>query len=171
MKPIAVAGVDVGQQGAFVVIDSNRELLLCKDMPKSGNKHLAFHNPYAIFEIAGEVQTLQETHDVHVVIESPTARPYEKGQRIFNFGKGVGLVQMAFVARGFKPTWIMPHVWEPVFNVVGKTNSGWDQTLYDTVISIFGTKIDRRLFTKRGKFLDGRADALLISEYGMRELT
>mgnify|MGYP001574361091 CR=1 FL=1 len=103
------------------------------------------------------------------VVEQVSAMPPIKGKvRVagtvssFNFGQGFGVIRGILAGLGIKRQYIIPAIWKKHFGLIGKEKDA------------ARTKA-RELFPKTVHLLNrkkdiGRADAILIAEYGFRTL-
>lgn len=98
----------------------------------------------------------------HVFIEQVSAMPGQGVTSMFGFGKGYGIWIGILAALGIPYTFVTPQAWKKVI-MAGKGDKdaarGVAQSLFPSMVSQLSRKKDI-----------GRADALLIAEYGRRTM-
>ncbi len=169
-------GIDPGISGAVAVIDPNNQLVLVFDTPtnqikkagktKSGKERFA--NEYSESEMArlftGEliiVKAISE-NNIHVFIEKVHTMPGEGAVGAFSFGKGYGVWLGILAALKIPYTLITPQAWKKdmMQGIKDKDAArGRAQQLFPQLSAEL-----------RFKNNIGRADALLIAEFGKRSL-
>lgn len=161
-KPIA--GIDIGLSGAVAIIDGNRCVSLW-DMPTfvvmRGKKKVTEYNIAAMNEMVNEVSRIGAT----VYMEKAQILP-----RGFTIKGNVGLARCQGLFEGLlsgnhvKFIKINPKTWQSEFGISGAKGD----TKIQSVKAARQMFPDSELVTPRGRVLDGRADAILIAEYGKR---
>lgn len=157
-------GIDPGQEGALVLIDSKRQVLLFKKMPiitiKSNNKttkHYDILNLVAFFKIIKE-----QYADTHIYIEQIGAAPEQGVTSMFTMGMGFGLILGIIGAMEIPHTRVRPNIWK------GKLMAGLPKEKLASCVAasrLFPKSVDM-LRTTKGKLDHNIADALLIAEWG-----
>ena len=160
-----IIGIDPGITGAVACIHKNGEAAIW-DTPfieiKKGKKK---KNDYLPAEMARIVEKLDDNLDddpVHAFIEQVGAMPNQGVTSMFNFGKGYGMWIGILAALEIPYTFVTPQAWkkELMQGISDKNASRLRaQQLYPS--------ISDQLKLKKH---DGRAEALLIAEYGRRQL-
>lgn len=171
--PTIFVGVDPGKSGAIAVIRSPRNLSLYKipvttiRTPKRGRTkggakrysvatHIDLPGLRDVFlEISQEVSGDTE---VLVFLEEVSAGPNDGRVSAFSFGKTAGMIEAAIACANLPYEMVRPNVWRPA--MVGRGTSK-DESI----------RIARRLFPTAelpNKSDEGKAEALLIAEYGRR---
>jgi len=154
-----IIGIDPGQTGAVAVILGNGAVHL-HDTPtesvKKGKGNKTEYLPSAMADIIADY----EKHDIHVFLESVHSMPGQGVSSTFNFGKGYGIWIGILAALNIPYTLVTPQAWKKVM-MLG--NSDKDAARGRA----------QQLFPESSKELSlkkhiGRADALLIAEYGRR---
>jgi len=160
-----IIGVDPGISGALAVLypDHGADLF---DMPVSA-KTAGKGNQVSC---QGLVQLLDnwECEDVFCAfIERVNAMPPKMTggkQRsagatgMFGFGRSAGVIEMLFAANGIRYEFVLPQHWKKHFGLTGKDKDA-SRTLAMELFPAVAGKLSRKKDV-------GRADALLIAEYG-----
>ena len=160
---MVVVGIDNGLSGAIARIAG--KTAYADPMPtinvKKRNKVKRFYNIPKIVEI------LKKSKANHVFLEEARAMPKQGVVSMFNIGRGYGLIEGILAALEYSYTIVNPKTWQKTMldGVGGDTKSA-------SVI------VAKRLFPKVSllpterctKENDGLSDALLIAEYGKRQI-
>lgn len=152
-----VVGIDPGKSGAIAVVCHNSEDAAVWDMPtvKVGKTKEAI--------VAARLKRIiADAHPDLVVIERVHSMPKQGVASMFSFGYSCGLVEGVVAALGLPYIFVTPQAWKKVLLASlpkdGKDSSRLVATqLWPHLTEVLAPK------TK-----DGRADALLIAEYGLR---
>lgn len=149
-----IIGIDPGLSGAIAVIDSNNKynLMVC-DMPV-----MPLSKTKRQVNLATISKYLKVWKPRYVFLEQVHSMPKQGVASSFNFGMGYGGIQGVLYALDISFTLITPQKWKKQFNLIGK----------DKKMSI---PIAQQHFPNMeiGK-KDGRADALLIAEWGLAQM-
>lgn len=158
-----IIAVDPGQRGAIVQIDRGLKVLKIlyeKELRLPDTKKLNIDLLVNTFVWGESVAYL----------EYPTARPGEGANRALNFGIEIGSWETILThLLSFKVRLVPPQTWTRRLGVIGKTKTGWEVNRTDKLQEYYGFSFDetmRMCYTKRGRFLDGICDALLLAYYG-----
>ena len=153
-----IAGIDPGQSGAVAVIEDGAVFLY--DTPvecvRKGNYAKAKYLPSAMADI------FRNENIDHIFIESVGSRPGQGVASMFGFGKGYGLWIGIIAALEIPYTLVTPQAWKKAImqGISDKDAArGKAMQLYPAKSKELSRKKDI-----------GRADALLIAEYGRRVL-
>jgi crossover junction endodeoxyribonuclease RuvC len=156
-------GIDPGLDGAVAIIHTASGLVLINDTPittmtnAGGKKKRTF--------LAQEMADLLipfEDDDVHVFIEQVGAMPKQGVSSVFSFGRGYGIWIGITAALRLPTTFVTPQRWKKVImDGIADKNAARlrAQQLFPAVAPAM--KLVKH---------DGRAEALLIAEYGRRSL-
>ena len=161
-----VIGVDVGLEGAIACLDEKGKVLFVQDMPvvfvKKGRKQVRLIDVREVVRIFARVGK-----QVFVMIEktSPAPAKCSTPQANWGLGYGAGVIEGVVVAKGLKYEKVEPREWQKYFKFPGQKRGQTKEMSYYRASQLFP---DVELKTERGRVLDGRADALLIAEYGRR---
>jgi crossover junction endodeoxyribonuclease RuvC len=156
-----IAGCDPGLTGALFFIDPRNPVTgEAIDMPV----HLLTRGGKAKREldIAGLVGILAAHRPAHAFIEQVGAMPGQGVSSVFAFGKGYGIVLGAFGACGIPITLVSPAVWKRALQVPKGAKDGSRaraSQLIPEAASQWALKKH-----------DGRAEAVLIGLFGLRQL-
>ena len=135
-------GIDPGQKGGFAMIDENRNVLSCFEMPQD------------ITEIYSQLKFYNVTL---AVVEQAQAMPKQGVVGIFTYGTGYGKL-LAAMEIAFTPYQeIRPKVWKKAFSLHSNKLDSINvaEELFPTIT----------FMTKGGRMLDGKAEALLLADY------
>ena len=152
-----IAGIDPGLSGAIAVLDG--ATVRCVDAPtlavKSGKKTRQH------FDLQAMTRILREHGPDHVFIESVHSMPAQGVASSFQFGMGFGMWQGILAALGIPYTLITPQRWKKMMLAdMGSEKSAARLRagqLFPAAAEQFARVKD-----------DGRAEAVLIAEYGRR---
>lgn len=162
-----VIGIDPGKTGAVAVNHGDGwEVFDCPTVQieakssraKSGKSVRDVPDPTLMAESLREFAGA----DVHVYIERVGVMPKEGAVGAFNFGKGYGIWLGIIASYQFPHTLIVPQKWKKAMVGTVKDKDASRQR----ALQLFPYLADK---LKRKKD-DGRAEAALIGEYGLREL-
>lgn len=144
-----ICGIDVGQKGAVGFINT-------------ANGNATVHNiPY----IDGEVDACQLREYLMwlapsvIWIEEVHSMPRQGVKSMFTFGRSFGATVAVARLTGIPVEFVIPQVWKPAVGIPPKSDKK------------YGLRLARELFPDvdlHWESKDGRADALLIAEYGRR---
>jgi len=151
-----IIGIDPGQTGAVAIIGDDRCYVL--DTPtETVKKGKGTKTEYLPAEM---VQMLKGFKNAHCFIEKVGAMPGQGVTSMFNFGKGFGLWIGILAALEIPYTLVTPQAWKKaMMQGIGDKDAARGRA--------------QQLFPSKSKELSrkkdiGRADALLIAEYGRR---
>ena len=159
-------GIDPGLSGAIAVITDMGQAT--HDMPtleiKAGKKIRHRYNVSEILRILRQVR--DENHangiPVEVWLEDVHAMPGQGVTSMFSMGRGIGTLETSVIACEMPLNMISPITWKKrIMDGQGKEK---DAAVFKAM-QLFPSA---QLVTPRGRKLDGRAEALLIAEYGRR---
>ena len=154
MSDRTVIGVDPGLKGGLAVIDGRGELLELADMPLrrvgkrkeiDGAERAAFFGRFA---------------PAQVIVEAVHSMPRQGVASTFAFGRGVGIVLGVLQAMGLPFAEVSPQAWQKLTKCT--PGEGKERTLRWAAELFHGAE----LWTRRGRGIDGRADALGLAWYG-----
>lgn len=190
MGRIRVIGIDNGYKGAIVELDNQREAIII-DMPtvqeqrgKSKRQRYDKHSMAAIArkyakadnlpEHCRSESTVQEGDQILVLLEQATPMKGKIGggagsaQGNFRTGMGSGIWQGLLIAYQIPYQEVHSKTWQTLFF---KGIHGQDtKTKSFNVASQLFPKYASEFSGPRGGVKDGRTDAILIAEYGLRQL-
>lgn len=157
-------GVDIGNNGAIAVLSDSVAIIRIVDMPTQtmvkGNKTKTFLDEVAFRNV---FRSYVNIDDVYILIEAVHSMPKDGGSSGFSFGTSFGLCRGIIVGLGLKYSLISPQKWKKHFGLTGKEK----KASCDKALSLYP---DHEFYTKRGRALDGRGDAVLIATYGLTKL-
>lgn len=159
----AVIGLDPGFTGALAVLYDDGRVIV-HDAPIveiSGRRQMDLHKMVGLLrDITLEVDWIRLPH---FFIERVHSFPGSSGRSMFSFGEGYGAWQGIAVALGFPLTRVEPARWKgALMDGMGKDKDAARfraSLLFPAYAHLFARKQD-----------DGRAEALLIAEFGRRSL-
>ena len=166
------AGIDPGNTGALVVIDELGKIISIQDAPtivvKTGKKnrtHLVETQMIAMLE------TAKSCGPLHTFIEAVHAMPGQGVTSMFSMGMGFGIWLGILAALRIPVTRVEPLRWKKEMGIAGGAEKGASVV---RALQLFPACRDLTRQYKRGgvmldTYLHGRADALLISDWGRRQ--
>jgi crossover junction endodeoxyribonuclease RuvC len=157
----ATIGIDPGLTGAIAVISQGGAVERIIDMPvipKVTGKGKQVNGA----ALAEELSLILNSHlSVRAYLEQVTSMPRQGVTSMFNFGHGYGIVQGALYALGIPFTLVTPQEWKRYHKLIRK-----DKDVARTLCIQQYPKFARQLQRKKDI---GRADALLIALYGLKQ--
>lgn len=159
-----VCGIDPGLDGGLVVLDSRGELISKKVLPTmnetKGKRILDLRALREIFSLSGYL---------YFFLEKVSAMPGQGVSSMFKMGRGFGNLEAMLVAYELPYELVTPQAWTKVMH------KGMDKKMKAKERSLLVLKrsypnIDLTPTERAKKPHEGLMDALLIAEYGRREL-
>jgi crossover junction endodeoxyribonuclease RuvC len=157
-----IVGIDPGLDGAVAIQWPNRTITVTDtptmEVAKAGGKKKTEYLPR---EMANILQSLDQ-NSTAVYIESVHSMPKQGVASTFTFGKGYGIWIGIIAAYGLRVTFVTPQAWKKMImeGIHDKDAARLRaQQLYPAMMPMLKRKKDC-----------GRADAMLIMHYGVREL-
>lgn len=154
-----VLGIDPGSTGALATIDTETGESKVWDFPKL-DKDIDCNSLVSILKEIGKVDLC--------VIEHVWSLPGQGSAVGFKFGKNVGIAHMVPAILECRFELVTPIKWKKYFSVNGTKGEVKKQLKEKAILKA------KQLFPEHNKILlkskDGRAEALLIAEYGKRAL-
>ncbi len=169
MTPLYL-GIDPGLDGALAVICPSGDVhfMNTPTLKVKPNSEKRSYDLRAMWTALGEGWA-RSSNGVFVCIETQQSMPGMSAPAVFSTGFGYGL-WVAFLTAGKTP-WmgVRPHIWKRRLEI--PKGAGKDASL-DLALRLFPGAYGQ-LQTKRGevtkKDIEGRADALLLAEFGRRQ--
>jgi hypothetical protein len=163
------AGIDPGRKGAIAWMNSTRTKVEICDVPIRDGDYDIHAMANIIKLIAAEAQSLTPCGlcpgEVVLVMEWVHAMPRDGKCSAFDFGRGRGIWEGILGACGIVPVHADPAVWKRAM-LAGLPKG--KQSSVDQASRLFPAQAE--LFIgERGGLKDGRAEALLLAEYGRRK--
>ena len=164
-------GIDPGLSGALSCIDSSSNVIFTHDMPVveveiSGSTRRVI-DLYALKDLMLRVKSDYSHSSIYVFSEQtsplfklPAQSNWSLGASDFAIRTAVAFLDLRFVL-------VRPKMWQKIYNIKTKEDSDTKSQSYQIAKRLFPKA---ELETKRGRVLDGRADSLLIAEYGRRSI-
>ncbi len=152
-------GIDPGFTGAIALLDDKIEVWDAPIIEIGGRRQMDLHAMVRLY------RDIASRYDVrpHVFIEKVHSMPGSSGRSMFTFGEGYGAWQGMAVALDFPLTRVEPARWKAaMMDGMGKDKDAARfraALLFPSYAHLFARKQD-----------DGRAEALLIAEFGRRSL-
>ncbi len=146
-----IIGIDPGLSGAIGIIRTERDLVEVHDMPVMPlSKTKRQVDLFALSRILGK----NRNANMHVFVEQVHSMPHQGVASCFTFGMGYGGIQGILAALEIPFTLVTPQKWKKHFSLIGKDKKMSIPVAQQHFPSL---EIGRK---------DGRADALLIAEFG-----
>lgn len=164
-----IVGIDPGLSGAVAVINTGMGTVEIHDTPTEQIvKAKGKKTDYLPANMAALFRVYSHTID-HAFVEKVSAMPGQGVTSMFGFGKGFGIWQGVLAGLGIPYTLVIPQRWKKeIMEGLGDKEAaiGRALQLYPQVSELLSVK--RGIVTKQQAI--GRADALLIAEYGRRTI-
>lgn len=156
-------GIDPGLDGALAVIDTDRDAVEIFDTPTVTVKTTkGTKREYDLSTMATRLRTVRLNLQSSIaVIEKVHSMPGQGVRSMFSMGYGVGAWEGLLAGIGIPYRRVAPQTWQKL--MLADEGRGKDaarlqaQRLFPATAAMFARKKD-----------DGRADAVLIAEYGRR---
>lgn len=154
-----IVGIDPGLNGAIAFISNNDyhvfdiPIISIKDKKRTKRKH----------NVPEMVRILKQYPIRSVYLEKVHAMPKQGVTSMFSMGHGLGLWEGIITTLQHSLTYVTPQEWKK------KILNGMPKGKGSSMVKATQLYPKIELLTKRGRELDGRADALLIAHYGLIE--
>lgn len=150
-------GIDPGKQGAIACLDDKKITITATidDIPTIGK----------LYDINGVYEILKKATALEIsfcVIEKQQVMPKQGSVSGFTIGFGYGILIGILKALEIPFQEVRPSVWKKTFSLTKDKSKS-----ITTAQSLFPNLADQ-FVTKRGRALDGRAEAILLAEYAKR---
>ena len=159
-----IIGIDPGHDGAIVELSSSGEVLDIFDMP-TYNTGKGSRRAYDLPRLK-ERFMLMDNECVVFIEDIKSLPPGIRIQATYSLGYCRGILEMGSVMRSIRYEFVRALIWQKHFGI-SKHKGDKKKQSYTIASQLFPSS---ELKTKRGRILDGRADALLIAEWGRRHL-
>lgn len=152
-----VVGIDPGASGCIAVIDTETKEYSVYDFPKLDKE-------IDVMELFGSIISKLGKPDI-CIIEDVHALPRQSTVAGFKFGVAVGVARAVAGVLQCRLEYVSPQRWKKYFNISGAEKPQLKEMAVLKARSLFPTLAPQLLKSK-----DGRSEALLIAEYGLRKL-
>ena len=162
-----ILGIDPGYTGGLVVLDEEGKILEFALMPiieiSKGKQKKKYLN---MSELSILIKRMNPTN---CYVEQVSAFPGQGVCSMFNFGHTLGAIEMALASNSFPYTLVSPRKWSNVIHKgVSKDIKAKGRSLI--IFKRLYPNVNFIIKPNGKKPEDGLIDALLIAEYGRREL-
>jgi len=163
-------GVDIGLKGAIACIDDSENLIGVWDTPtltikETTGKKVKKRTKYNISEIHSIFSKNNGGIEAHYFIEEAlTIMGNFTIKTSVSLSHCQGMFEGAAFAYSNRVQTVKPQKWQSYFGMSKKKGNTKDQSIY--IASGLYPTVEFK--TKRGRVLDGRADAILLALYGKR---
>jgi len=156
---VLILGIDPGLSGALAWIDGTRVVDLA-DMPvwevmRGGKRKREV-------DVHGLVRLMQSHRAEACYFEQVGGMEGDGPAAAFQFGRAAGAAEAIAKASGARFEMVAPHVWKKAMGLIGTAK---DQSRAKAT-ALFPARADDLALKKH----DGRAEAILLAEYGRRQL-
>lgn len=175
-----IVGIDPGQQGALAFIDMKKKTQGISDMPLLPERGIDGK------ELFNMLSAKQKKDDMYVIIEQAQSMPGQSSVAMFNYGGGYWSILTVLRILDIPFEEVRSNKWKKEFGLSGlkiKRDKGEKPTQEEknaakkqrkemavkAAMQMF-PKLKNEFVTEGGRLLDGRAEALLIAEWGRRKL-
>jgi crossover junction endodeoxyribonuclease RuvC len=155
-----VLGIDPGLAGGIAVIDiidGCCTSAVVVDIPTAGTGRRCR------VDAIGVQKFLLAHGPQHAFIERAQAMPKQGASSGFSYGRAVGAIEAVVAANAIPLTIVEPSIWKRFYRLAGGDKEAARQRALQLVPSVHGDLARRKDH--------GRAEALLIAQYGARTLT
>ena len=159
-------GVDPGLCGGVALINERGNLISVHDTPtlmvnKSNGGH---KNTYVITQMVALLEAMRDTGEIAcAAIEYQASRPRQGAPATFSQGYGYGLWCGILGSLRIPYEIVQPKAWKAAMGIPLKSDKS------GSIIKALQLFPHAPLTTQRGRDLDGRAEAILIAEFGRRK--
>lgn len=170
-----VVGIDPGFSGAISIFSKGGKLIEVLDVPSVKTK--TSRRPDLSFFIQFFEGMRQQEKDqkakYRVIVEETLAFPSwcSNPQANWHLGYFKGLFDSMLKIYGITNHFVLPYTWQSFYGFKDKLKGikkGRGQAIKDFSYEVASSSYpEAQLLTKRGKRLDGRADSILIGNYGL----
>lgn len=157
-------GIDPGLKGGIAMLNSSGEFIVTFDMPleklESGKDTIDIVKLYKeLLDINYSIIAVEKVQAMPPT-RLPNGQSLNMNVSMFTFGMGYGKVKAIASITGDIVLDVTAQKWKKHFNLIGKDK----KASVHKAIEIY-PESEEYLITKRGRLIDGRADALLIARY------
>ena len=149
-------GIDPGLKGAIAALDDTGSVLLLEDLPVMRDKSLAWIDGSALQSLLMG-RACGVGHEAVALVERVSSMPGQGVATSFQFGVGFGSILGVLQAMHIRIEFVTPAVWKRSYGL----GSDKRASLHRARLTFPNAEL--QLFKH-----DGRAEALLIAEYGRR---
>lgn len=152
---VIMIGIDPGQKGAIgfisfnVAKDKTYDVI---DMPEQIGKGL--------FLILKKIK--EDHNSIFCMLEQAQPMPKQGVVGVFTYGMGYGKIKAVLEILEIPYQEVRPAIWKKEFSLIKKDKAASVKVAQQLFPNI-------EFYTERGRMLDGRAEALLLAEYGRRK--
>lgn len=155
---MSVIAIDPGKKGAVAVVSKSR-VAQVSDTPADALGVI----PDELFDLLCEYKRKFSDPVTHVLIEDVHAMPKQGVSSTFAFGEAYGVALGVAGVLGYPMVRVRPQAWQKLFGIGKDTKAD----AASVAARLFPAC---ELYGPKGGLKDGRADALLLAEYGLRTL-
>ena len=152
-------GIDPGSKGAIAIIDENFDVVSFIDLDKEYRPY-----EYALYCLQDDNNSWRNTV---VTVEDVCGRPGQSCSANTTFMKLAGMAELTGHVIATEFLLVKPQIWKKHYNLI------FPKTVSKTEKKHHSVELARELFPDSAEKLllskDGRAEALLIAEYGRRK--
>jgi len=156
-------GIDPGLKGGIALLNSLGCLIDVLDMPTeqliNGKDGIDIQRLHAVLDWQSATVAIEQVQAMPPT-RLPNGQSINMNVSMFNFGKGYGIVKAVATICTRNVLDVTPQKWKKYFNLIGKDK----KASVAKALEIYPDAKDQ-LITKRGRLIDGRADALLLARY------
>jgi crossover junction endodeoxyribonuclease RuvC len=157
-----VIGIDPGLSGGIAYYDDILKMNPY-DMPTFKDRNRRRIDARRLYDILQ--YCISSTDQTICFLEKQNPHPKQGVVSVFTLGEQYGLIKGILTTLGIAYQEIPPHNWQKEFSITGK-GGDTKQASYKIASSLYPTLT---LKTERGRILDGRCDAVCITEYCRRK--
>ena len=148
-------GIDPGAKGGYSIITED----------ETGQAVEAYPWDDVMFVSDMNATVTQRDHGIKAAVERVGARPGQGVTSMFNFGKSAGFIEGVLRAKGIPFQLVSPATWKKEYSLIGK-----DKRASIAVCQQLFPNVDLKRTIRCKTDSDGKAESLLIAEWGRRHL-
>ena len=144
-------GIDPGKTGGVSIIDENRKVRLSQEMPLTSDRDVDIQHLSYLINLSGEL---------FCCVEKSQPMPKQGVRSVFSYGKHYGQIIGLLKLTDIPFQEIPPTKWKKEFSL--------DNKKYKSIMVAEQLFPGERFLTPRMRYMDGKAESLLLAEYARR---
>jgi len=144
-------GIDPGREGGISIIDRNKKIFYSMEMPISKDKDIDIKSLLKLIEVGDHY---------FCVIEKAQSMPRQGVVSVFSYARDYGQVLAFLKILHISFLEVPPRTWKNEFLL--------DNKKYKSIIMAEKLFPGETFLTSRMRYMDGKAESLLIAEYARR---
>ncbi len=154
-----IIGIDPGKKGGIALLTQNADIVFNIEMP-------IVNNTIDVKQIHYLLKYYKTEEERICYIERAQSMPKQGVKSTFNYGCGYGMLLSTILLSEIGFEEVSPQTWKKKFALIKKGKEG----SMLKCLQLFPQTKKSDFYTERNRLQDGKAEALLIAEYGRRLL-